>query len=452
MIDKEMRDRIFSMASRKGSEMSEIFFRSSRSFTISAHKGKIEKSSDSISAGLSLKTVRKGKAGFAFTEIIDDLHVEMLVEKAILNMQLNDSDYTEALHADTRIRDDSSYYSGHYEKLPVSWAVDTVLEMEKTAHEADPRIVLVPESRFGFFVDETTICNSQGLENYHREDGGYLVVITVASDGRQHKTGFAYDLARVPDRLDRNKTARRAASESSQKLGAESVKSAKYDIILRNDVFGSLLATFIPTMFSAEMVQRGLSPISRSNEDRIASGLLSIYDEPHLIESLSSRPFDDQGVPTRRKALIDEGIQKSLLYDLKTAKKDGVEPTGNALKNGYKGQTQIAPINISVEPGEDSLEELIERTGSGILITSVEGLHSGAKPMSGEFSLGAQGFLIEGGKKTSSVEQITIASDILTILRSVEAVGNDRVFSIPMPRTTITPSVMVSGVDIAGSG
>jgi len=147
MIDKEMRDRIFSMASRKGSEMSEIFFRSSRSFTISAHKGKIEKSSDSISAGLSLKTVRKGKAGFAFTEIIDDLHVEMLVDKAISNMQLNDSDYTEALHADTRIRDDSSYYSGHYEKLPVSRAVDTVLEMEKTAHEADPRIVLVPESR-----------------------------------------------------------------------------------------------------------------------------------------------------------------------------------------------------------------------------------------------------------------------------------------------------------------
>ncbi len=451
MIHADLKQKILSLASRRGAEMSEIFYRGSRSFSISAYNGKIEKSSDSISAGISLKTVREGKAGFAFTEVIDDTHVETLVESAIANMALNNSDYSEELYADAKIHDESSYYSGLYEQLPVEEALDIVLEMEKTARECDPRVVLVPESRFGFFVTETHIYNTLGLEDYYREDGGYIFVVTVASDGTHHKTSFAYDLARKPESLGHVETAKRAAAESVEKLGAESLKSGKYDIVIRNDVFGSLLATFVPTMFSAEMVQRGLSPIKRSADKPIASDLVSILDEPHLSGSLSSRPFDDQGVPTRKKSLIDKGLQKSLLYDLKTARKDKVQPTGNAIKNGYKGQIQISPINISVEAGKYDLDELLAKMDMGILVTSLEGLHSGAKPVSGEFSLGAQGFLVEHGKKTRSVEQITLSSDILSLLRHIQAVGTDRVFSIPMPRTTFTPSVLISNMDIAGS-
>jgi PmbA protein len=170
--------------------------------------------------------------------------------------------------------------------------------------------------------------------------------------------------------------------------------------------------------------------------------VLKIKDVPYYEGSLSNASFDSEGVPTKEKTIIENGEFKTFLYNLKTAKKEGKESTGNASGRG------IAPINLLVESGEKSFDELLKELNNGIIITSLEGLHSGANPISGEFSLGAQGLKVENGEIVSGVEQITISGNFLEMMKKVEQVGNDMWISFG---GTITPSVIISEIDIAGN-
>ncbi|WP_240739410.1 metallopeptidase TldD-related protein [Marinitoga lauensis] len=195
-------------------------------------------------------------------------------------------------------------------------------------------------------------------------------------------------------------------------------------------------------MISAENAQKNMSPLKGKIREKIASDILKIKDVPFYEGSLSNAAFDSEGVPTKEKNIIGNGEFKTFLYNLKTAKKEGKKSTGNASGGG------IAPINLLVEPGEKSFDDLLKELDNGIIITSLEGLHSGANPVSGEFSLGAQGLKVENGKIVGGVEQITVSGNFLDILKKVEAVGNDMWISFG---GTISPSVIISEIDIAGN-
>ena len=194
-----------------------------------------------------------------------------------------------------------------------------------------------------------------------------------------------------------------------------------------------------------------LSLLKGKLKTKIASDIVTLIDDPLMEKGLASIPFDDEGVATYTKAVIGEGILNTYLYNLKTAKKDGVESTGNASKASYASPIGTSPSNFYIKPGNNDIDELKKLLGKGLLITEVQGLHSGANPVSGDFSLGAKGFLIKNGLIERPVEQITIAGNFYKILLDIVDLGSDLKFGIPSGSSCFgSPSVIVKEMSVAG--
>ena len=165
-------------------------------------------------------------------------------------------------------------------------------------------------------------------------------------------------------------------------------------------------------------------------------------------KALTKIPFDDEGVLTSAKAIIDKGVFATALYDLKSAYKAGKESTGN----GFRGGSSVSemPTNLIVEAGDKSFDELLEEAGEGIILTDLSGLHAGVNSISGDFSLLCEGYLIENGKKGRPVEQITVAGNFYDVIKSIKSVGND-IINLPSGEGEFfTPSVLVSSLAISG--
>lgn len=174
---------------------------------------------------------------------------------------------------------------------------------------------------------------------------------------------------------------------------------------------------------------------------------MTLIDDPHLKDGLGTTSFDDEGVATIKKEIISKGKLNTLLYNLKTAHKAGIKSTGNGFKASYASIVGVSATNFYINPGDKSFEELCNEVKEGVIITDFAGLHSGASAVTGDFSLAAKGFMIENGKKSFPVEQITVAGNFFTLLKDIEEVGSDLKF----PMSSIgCPSVVVKELSIAG--
>ena len=208
-----------------------------------------------------------------------------------------------------------------------------------------------------------------------------------------------------------------------------------------------LLATF-SGIFSAENAQKGLSKLAGQEGAAVAAECVTLVDDPFCEASPVHHSFDGEGSPTFRKELIRGGVFQTLLHNLKTANMAGVRTTGNASKASYAASVGIRPFTLYLQAGEMGEEELLARAGSGVYINSLGGLHAGANPVSGDFSLQSAGFLIQGGKKTVPVKSFTVAGNFYELLKQVECVASNLEF--PGMGRVGSPSVLVQGLSIAG--
>ena len=226
------------------------------------------------------------------------------------------------------------------------------------------------------------------------------------------------------------------------------VPSGDYRIILRRDAARDILATFAG-VFSAEAVQRALL-LGDKLGTKIAASHVTLTDNP-AAKGRRFPSFDGEGVAVQATTVIKDGQLTNFLHNLKTSKKAGVETTGNANRGSYKSPVGIAPTNFYFEPGTASFDELVKELHQGLIIIDVQGLHSGANPVSGDFSLGAYGYLVEGGRIARAVDQITVSGNFFTLLQDVAAVGTDLEFGAPGGGGNIgSPSLLIKSLAVAG--
>ena len=207
---------------------------------------------------------------------------------------------------------------------------------------------------------------------------------------------------------------------------------------------------FVGGMLSADAVQRGRSLFAGKEGEEISSPLLRVADDGTLPDGLASAPFDGEGSPHRRTELIEDGRLRTFLFDARTARKAGRETTGSAVRGSYRSPPSVGTSNLVIEPGDASLEQLVERAGDGLYVTDVAGLHSGVNPISGNFSVGATGRLIEGGELGAPVREITIASDLVSMLKTVLAVGSERRW-VPFGGSVQAAPVLLSEMAVSGA-
>jgi PmbA protein len=268
--------------------------------------------------------------------------------------------------------------------------------------------------------------------------------VTLAEQEGDTQTGFSFQLARGVDALDPDAVVVEAVGRAARMLGATKPQTARVPVLLDPFAASSFLGVLVGPL-TAESVQKQRSLFATLVGEQVGSEAFTLVDDGRLLDGPNAGPFDGEGVPTGRTELLSRGVLNGFLHNTYTARRGGTGSTGNATR-GYRGTPGVGPTNLFVEPGERSVGQLLRDADGGVLIQDVTGVHSGANPISGEFSVGATGLRIRGGALAEPLREMTIASTIPEMLKGVVSVGSDlRWFS-----ALGVPSILIGEMTLAG--
>ncbi len=441
MIFESYRDELLRIALEKGCSDAEVYAREGSQFSVEVMEQQIDSYSVSRDLGLSLRVCVDGRDGYAYTELLEQ--PEALVDRAMDNARSSENEDPHPM------QEPCAYPAVTLPENPLtalsdSQRIDLAMKLEQLALAADERCVRVAGNGVEWAEGTVHIANTRGLRASRQSSVAAVYTDVVLQEGEQLQDGFAFRLnSRV---FDLEALAKEAAADGGRKFGASTVPSGKYPVVLEKHAASSLLRGFI-SLFSGEAAQKGLSLLGDKVGQTVAAPCVTMVDDP-LLES-NPRPFDDEGTPSVRTTVVDKGVLCSLLHNLKTAKKAGCASTSNGGKGSVASPVGVAPSNFIILPGDLSFDALLETMGDGLVIRDLSGLHAGLDPISGDFSLLAGGWLRKEGK-LQPVEQITVAGNFFTLLKEVEAVGDDLWLGLSSA-VVGSPSLRVRSLMVSGS-
>ena len=427
----------------------ELYYQLEESASASAFRHEIKNVAGASEGGVCLRCLVNGKMGYASTQLLTEESARALVRRAAENALVLETTEPEFL-----VKGGQSYQSAavNTAPLPDAGTLRTIALAGQDALYAQPGVVDGSETEVLAGHVCIAIHNSKGLDLQYENTFSGVVMSAVVSDGKPDgEKGSKYKIRiGALDKLDLNAAAGEAAAEARESLGAGTAPTGTMPVVFSPEAMADLLATFSP-IFDAERVQKGLSLLKDKEGTSIASPAVTLVDDPFYAKSAMPMPFDAEGTPTYRKNVIESGVLNTLLYNLRTAGAAGKTTTGNASKSGYASEVGISPFTMYLSSGDLTQAQLLEKAQNGVLITFLGGLHAGANPISGDFSLQSAGFLIENGQKGAPVRSFTVAGNFFDLLRGITAVGNDPEPPMSTGSTGFTsPSVLVEGLSIAG--
>lgn len=434
-------DLLFKAAKAKGIEDIQVYLVKDSEFEIEAFKGELETYTISSTEKLFVKGIYNDKMGTVSTEIINDDMNDFIIDSIIASANTIDSkDEVFIYEGDKEYKKVEGLFNNSLNEIEAKKKIEDVMNLEKKVMAKDERIRMV-QAFYGDGSKNVLIQNSKGLKLEKLVNNGIMGVYVIASDGKDQRTGIEYIQSNDYNDFNFEELASIGVEKAVALLGAQPCESGEYEILLTNNASASLLAPYVP-MFSAESVQKDVSLLKGKIGEVIGSSKVTIVDDPFMKKSTKSGAFDDEGVATSYKELIDEGVLTGYLHNLKTAKKDNTKSTGNGFLRG------IAPTNFYIKPGDLSYDEAVKSMKKGLIITELAGTHSGANSISGDFSLQSSGFLVENGEIVRPVALITVAGNYLNMLKDVVGVCSDLKFNfgyIGSPTIKIK-SLIVSGI------
>lgn len=435
---------VIAHCARKGIEEYELYYQTAESTSVSVFQHSINEFTGSIEGGVCFRCIVGGRMGYASTEALNEEQAASIVDRA--------ADNAATLEADEPVflaEGGLSYAPVTAEPyaLPDTESLITkVLDTQEKLYAADPAVVDGTETQGICERSETFIYNSKGLDLHSRNTLSGLVVGSVVTDGKEMANSYEVKLGQLAS-IDTDALAAKAAAEAKQKLGGEVAPTGQYPVVFAPSAMCSLLGVF-SAIFSGENAQKGLSKLGGKEGEQIAAPTVTLVDDPFFPGSTRQRSFDAEGSPTFTKNVIEGGIFKTLLHNMKTANLAGCRTTGNASKAGYDAPVAVRPFTMYLVPGERSEEEMIAPIGKGVYITSLGGLHAGANPITGDFSLQSSGFMIEEGKKTTFVKSFTVAGNFYGLLKDITEIASN--LETPGMGAFGSPAVRVDGLSIAG--
>ena len=437
-------DKLFEKASLKGIDEFEIYFLSNLNTSIKIYQGKIENFSNNQNQGISFRGMVDGKMGYSYSESLEDEDIDFLINEVIENASCIESLDKQFIYGEKANYTDTITYSSAIENLDTDLVKDFLIKMEEYALSIDERVKKVNFCSFAMGSGEKIIKNSKGLELHSKENICYTYISVIAEENGIVKTGSHFQLGRDFSKFDYKELSEVAVKRALKKFGTITLTEVPKTCVIENLAFSSLLGA-MSNIFSAEAVQKNISKLKGKLNESVASSIVTLVDDPFLKDGLANSSFDDEGVPTLYKEIIQDGILKTYLYNLKTAYKDGVSSTGNGVKGSYKGTVGILSFNLYIKPSDKSFDKMIENIKEGIFITNFAGLHSGLNTISGDFSLAGEGFYIKDGKIDKPLNQITISANFFELLKNIKDIANDIKFSFS---SVGSPSIVVEGLKV----
>ena len=288
---------------------------------------------------------------------------------------------------------------------------------------ADARIRGVRTVSYGDGATEMALANSLGVEATARRTVCSVSALTLAGEGVGTRTGYGFSVGREPSELDLEEAAQMAAERAVRLLGATQPKSRRLAVVFDPLVASSILGV-ISGALNGESVLKGRSMFATRLGEMVAGPHISIVDDPTNPEAFGAAGYDSEGVPTRPVRLIENGKLTRFLHNVQTGRRSGTGTTGSAVRAGYTSTPGVGTRALHFAPGSAPPEELLRRAEGGLFVQSITGLGSGASPVTGDFSVGADGLIIRDGALAEPVREVTVASTFQRMLLDLE-VGND---------------------------
>lgn len=443
MTKEQFIQKLLSSAVEAGISEAEAYFSETESMRVLMDQQEIGEYSVNTTGRLMFRGLYNGKMGTSYTEAMDENAIEMLIHQVKASAELITDEDEQFIFAGSSnyVTIDCTGDLGTPEER-----IQQAMAIAKAGVSNNPYVK--ENGLFTGFSSESRsvfLSNTHGLNLRHTSQDCYIALESIARDGERASTSFQLDCKRNMKDLDIQKVVTGCIEDAVGGLHAEPCESGEMPVIFRGDAMVDLLGAF-HSIFSADAAQKGLSLLAGKEGESVASACVTIVDDPLRIDCMSACPFDDEGVAARTKHVIKKGVLKTLLHNLKTAKKAGCESTGNATRQG-RGAIGVAPTNFYLTQGNQDLLALENSMREGIVITRLDGLHAGTDAISGDFSILSKGYMIRDGKRSQAIEKVTVAGNFFTLLKEIVAVGSDLCFPFG---NFGSPSVWVSKLSVAG--
>ena len=330
------------------------------------------------------------------------------------------------------------------QQLPPAERIAMARDAERAALDYDSRITNSEGGSYDSSQGDVTYVNSHGFVGHYRASLASLSVASIASDAGGMQSGSWFTAGRRMDSLQAPEAlGREAARRTLRQLGARRVPTQKVPVVFDATVAAGLLNHLFSAV-SGSAVYRAASFLTDCIGQKIAPETVTVYDDGTLPGAPGSKPFDGEGLPTRRTTVVEQGVLLTYLLDTYTGRKLGMRSTGNAARSAGEAPI-VSPTNFFMVPGTATPEEIIASVPSGLYVTGLIGF--GVNPVTGDYSRGASGLWIEGGELTYAVEEITIAGNLRQMLADIEMIGND----LDRRRRVMAPTLKIREMTIAGS-
>jgi PmbA protein len=419
---KEIADRLLNRARQQGAEDAEVYLSSGTEFTVQVFNGEIESLVSAESRGLGLRTFREHRVGFSYTSDLQPESLDRLVDEALENGRYNAAEDANVLPEPEEIEPIEGLTSDRLADTDPQRKIDFALDMERQATSIDPRVRRVSKAIYSDGRGQVELWNSRGLSSSYSRTVAYGVLDTIAEQDSEMQSGFAFTHGRDIDELDLSAVVQEAVENATGLLGARPVPTASVPVVFHPHAAAMILGV-LSSSFSADAVIKRRSLLAGKLGEPVASPIVEITDDPRLPEGLASRPFDGEGVPSRRNPLIAQGVLTAYLQNTYTAMRTRTQSTGSAVRS-YKSVPEVGVSNLVLKPGNMSRDELLARVDIGLHVSQLSGLNT-VNPVSGEFSLGLTGHWIENGKLSRPVKELTVAGNVIALLKKVVAVADD---------------------------
>jgi len=442
----ELASDVTKKAIKKGANESEVFLEISTEFQVRTRKGEIEILKQSQKSGLGLRVFVDNRLGFSYTSDFNFENLETLMEKTIVLAGHSSSDEFFGLPEKDALYNENIKDLKIYDPRVDTIDTETKIELAKRAEEAcfSESSRIKNSEGANFISEKNTIIIANSISDPISFDSTYFYLSAepIAENANEKRIGVFWDSKRFFSDLDSPENiGKKAALRAERMLGAKRIKSQKVPVILENIISNRFLYA-LASAVNGDNVYKKASFLASMLNKKVSTDLINLNDDGTISKGLNSRPFDDEGVLTRRKKIIDKGVLTSFLYDTYTATKAKTTSTGNASR-GYDDTPHIGILNFYMENGETTLEQMIKGIKSGLLITDLMGF--GINWVTGDFSQMAEGIWIENGELTYPVDEVTLAGTLFDLLAKVEQVGDDLVFRGPVACPSLKISEMVIG-------
>lgn len=439
-------DLLFKAGYEAGLTDMEVYLVKNDNFSCKVFEQNIDVYSVSKTQGLSFRGIYQGQMGYTYTEKCDDSSIPFIISSVIDNASVMEKEENEQLYAGDKDYVKLELYHHSFNEVTALEKIEFLKAVEKACFALDPRVKSVDYCSFSNGASEVILKNTKGLDVSERQNFAYAYVSVLVSENGENKNDGDFIISTDFSDYEAESFAKKIVHSALSQLGAKKVKSGTYPIVLKNLVAGDILEA-MSGIFSADAVIKDLSRLKGQIGKQIASSIVTLIDDPHLPNGLGSSSFDGEGVATYKKEVITDGVLMTYLHSLTTAKIFKTTSTANASRASFKSSVNISPTNMYIKPQASPLEDLLKSAFNGIYITDVQGLHCGLNAISGDFSLSANGFLIENGQLTDPVHEMTIAGNFFDLLKNIKQVGNDLEFG---PSTVGSPTLFIQSLAVAG--